>query len=112
MPVPIHFFRMLKRKYNQSALLARFIGKASGKPVFYNTLARVRATKSQGHMGEKERRANVKGAFRAKPRPELAGADVLLIDDVFTTGATVSECAAVLKKAGAARVYVLAFARA
>jgi ComF family protein len=112
MPVPIHLFRMLKRKYNQAALLARFVGKSSGKPVFYNALVRKRSSPPQGHMGEKERIRNVKGVFAVKSRAKLKGLKVLLIDDVFTTGATVNECAAVLKKAGASRVYVLTFARA
>lgn len=111
-PVPIHITRMIARKYNQSALLARFVGKACGKPVFYNTLVRVRATKSQGRMSEKERRRNVRDAFRVKPRPGLAGATVVLIDDVFTTGATAEECAKALKEAGVKSVFVLTFARA
>jgi ComF family protein len=111
-PVPIHRLRMLKRKYNQAALLARFIGKKCKKPVLFNVFTRRRATKSQGHMSLKDRKANVRGAFFAKPDPRLKGARVLLVDDVFTTGATANECARVLKAAGAARVYVLTFARA
>jgi ComF family protein len=115
-PVPIHFTRLAKRRYNQAALLARFIGRLGGKPVCYGLLARKRMTESQGHMSPEERKRNVAGAFEAKTgfsagRPRIAGATVLLVDDVMTTGATVQECSRVLKKAGAKAVLVLTFAK-
>jgi ComF family protein len=111
-PVPIHARRMLKRKYNQAALVAGFMGKRSGKPVLYGAVSRVRATPSQGHLSFKERAANVHGAFRINSASDVRGRKILLVDDVMTSGATLNECARVLKEAGARRVYAAVFARA
>lgn len=110
-PIPIHFTRMLKRKYNQASLLSKLIGKQMKKEVLYSTLLRKIATKSQGHLSTKERKSNVSGAFCVKYPEKIKGKKVLLIDDVFTSGATVNECTKVLKKNGAKQVYVLTFAR-
>ncbi len=110
-PVPLHRWRLLKRRYNQSALLALAIGKEVKKPVAVDLLIRRRATDSQGHRNKKERRENVVGAFVLKKGADVAGKNVVLVDDVLTSGATVSECARVLLKAGAAGVYVLTLAR-
>ena len=110
-PVPLHLRRLIKRRYNQSALLARRLGRLSGKPVAVAALKRTRATPSQGGLGRGARKRNVKGAF-AVVRPEMVrGKRVLLIDDVLTTGATVAECARVLKGAGARAVDILTVAR-
>ena len=109
-PVPLHRRRLWSRRYNQSGLLASELGKLIGKPVAMQTLQRTRATPSQGDMpSAKARRRNVRGAFRAAP--ELRDKTVLLIDDVLTTGATVDACSRALKRAGAARVFVLTLAR-
>lgn len=111
-PVPLHWTRLWTRRYNQSALLAKRL--ARGKPLALSALRRVRATPSQGEMvSAKARRRNVRGAFmvEAKYHTLLAGKSVLLIDDVLTTGATVAACARALKRAGAARVFVLTLAR-
>lgn len=113
-PVPLHRWRLWRRRFNQSALLAQALGKLAGKPVDCLVLARARATASQGDMpSASARRRNVRGAFRvAGPRAEcIRGRTVLLIDDVLTTGATVEACARALKRGGAARVLVLALAR-
>jgi ComF family protein len=112
MPVPIHFRRLLKRKYNQAGLIANFIGKWSKKPVSHCNLKRVKATDSQGHKNAKERARNVRGAFKALKPSLVKGKKILLVDDVFTTGATLSECARELKRAGAAKVYCLTMAKA
>lgn len=112
-PVPLHRWRLFRRRYNQSAMLALALGKAARVPVVPDLLARIRATPSQGGLGAKERADNVRGAFavREKHRAGVAGRRILLIDDVLTTGATVGACARVLTRAGASSVDVLTLAR-
>ena len=111
-PVPLHRLRLLRRRYNQSALLAREIGRLSGLPVAYQLLRRIRATPSQGRLGRAVRRRNMARAFAPGADAHgLEGRRILLIDDVLTTGATASACAHVLKAAGARAVDVLTLAR-
>lgn len=112
-PVPLHRWRLFLRRYNQSALLARALGRASGQRVVPDLLVRRRNTPSQGRMNAEARSRNVRGAFAvpARRRDRLAGRRVLLIDDVFTSGATAEECARVLLRNGAAGVDVLTLAR-
>jgi ComF family protein len=107
-PVPLHYWRLWKRRFNQAAFLAQRIAKSAGKPFAPRLLIRHRATPPQVGLDAKERRKNVRKAF--KVRGSLEGKCVLLIDDVRTTGATLSACTDVLKSAGAARVWVLTFA--
>jgi ComF family protein len=113
-PVPLHWTRLLKRRYNQSALLAKEIAARYGKLYDPFLLKRVKATPPQGKRGVKERYNNVKKAFfiPKKKRIRLEDKTVLLIDDVMTSGATVNECAKTLKAHGAKAVYVAAIARA
>lgn len=112
-PVPLHWRRLFARRYNQSALLAQAVGKASGVPVAVDALVRRRATPSLGHMSPSARRRALRGAFavRAQRRDAVRGRRIVLIDDVLTTGATGEACARVLKRAGAASVDLLVFAR-
>ncbi len=113
-PVPLHRLRLWKRRYNQSAEIARGLSRLSGVPLQPLVLERRKPTPSQGTMpSAAARRKNVVGAFCvSKPaRAALKAKRVLLIDDVLTTGATASACARALKRAGAASVYVLALAR-
>ena len=112
-PVPLHRWRLLKRRYNQAAIMAHALARESGHTCIPDGLMRLRATQSQGHLSPEEREENVKGAFRIHPKYESALRDqsVLLIDDVYTTGATVNACAVALNAAGAARVDVLTLAR-
>ena len=110
-PVPLHWTRLFTRRYNQAAVLAHEVGKASGIRVSADLLQRSRATPSQGRQSRSQRRRNVAGAFAVKRGRTVAGLRVLLIDDVLTTGATAAECARVLLKSGAARVEVLTLAR-
>ncbi len=112
-PVPLHPWRLFWRQYNQSALLVDEIMKLSELPRENELLGRSRHTPSQGKRKVKDRRKNVKTAFKVNPRfkDTLRGKRILLVDDVLTTGATVDECSKVLKKAGAKTVDVLTFAR-
>jgi ComF family protein len=111
-PVPLHPARLWQRRYNQSAELARRLGVMSGKAVDSQALVRKRRTPSQGEMASaKARRRNMLGAFAVRPGAAVKGVHVLLIDDVFTTGATVEACARTLKRAGASQVAVLTLAR-
>ena len=103
-PIPLHRKRLYERGFSPPAILARCIGRVLDVPVDFKTLIRVRDTISQTGLNLKERRSNIRGAFSVE---SLASRDILLVDDVFTTGATVDEAARVLKRAGARRVRVL-----
>ncbi len=109
-PVPLHRWRFLMRTYNQAALLANKLGALVDKPVSADALARVKRTPSQGGLDRGARRRNVARAFATKRTAAIEGRRVLLIDDVLTTGATLSECNRVLYEAGAASVKYLTFA--
>jgi ComF family protein len=112
-PVPLHRWRLWRRRYNQAALLARALARASGVEVVADLLVRRRATASQHQLSRAERRLNVRGAFAVDRRrlSWLEGARVVLVDDVLTTGATVEACATTLLRAGAQSVDVLTLAR-
>jgi ComF family protein len=111
-PVPLHWTRLFQRRYNQAVLLARAIGSAGGPPVAADWLVRRRRTPSQGRLGPAARTRNVRAAFVMRPGRDVAGKRLVIIDDVMTTGATLEECARVLKRAGAASVGALTLARA
>lgn len=112
-PVPLHWRRLLRRKFNQSALLAYGLSKRTDIPCVPDMLTRVRYTKPQMRMKREERLKNVKRVFAVREEKEeiLRHKTVLLIDDVVTTGATVNACAQVLKRAGAKEVRVLSLAK-
>jgi ComF family protein len=107
-PMPLHWTRRWQRRYNQAELLAREVSRRWNVPV-ENAVRRRRATVPQAGLSNAQRRDNVSGVFAVKTR--LTGRQVLLVDDVLTTGASASACARALKRAGAARVTVLALAR-
>ena len=111
MPVPLHWTRLFGRRYNQAALLAYAIQRAGGPRVVPDWLLRRRRTPSQGEFGPEGRQRNVRSAFALKRGKSVKGLKIVLVDDVLTTGATLEECARVLKRAGAARVDALALAR-
>lgn len=112
-PVPLHWTRLFQRRFNQSAELARAIAKPRKLPVIDDTLVRVRATPPQVGLAREERAKNVHGAFSIDKaaRAKVKGKRIVLVDDVLTTGATANACARVLRRAGAARIDVLTFAR-
>ena len=113
MPVPLHRWRLIARRYNQAGLIAEALSQAVGVSCLLDGVVRIRATPSQGYLTAKERYKNVKRAFAvpAQHRGDIQGRSIVLIDDVYTTGATVKECARALLKAGAGRVSVLTLAR-
>jgi len=112
-PVPLHYWRFVGRRYNQSALLAYALKKHAGLPVLPDGLKRTRHTQPQPGLTRKQRQDNVRGAFAVPARHAAAikGKTVLLMDDVMTTGATLDQCAKTLLDAGAMHVHVLTLAR-
>lgn len=112
-PVPLHPERERERGFNQAALLARELARLSQLPLDeYSVARRVHTERHRAGMDARARRDSVAKAFAIRHPKLVAGQRVLLIDDVFTTGATVSACAAALKEAGAEEVFVLTLARA
>lgn len=111
-PVPLHRRRKRERGYNQSEILAKELGRVMGIPVAADTVRRVRYTRPQIGLSAAERQQNVEGAFRCHPG-SLRGKQVLLIDDVFTTGSTLRACASVIRRQGQARtIWAMTAARA
>ncbi len=112
-PVPLHWLRLARRRYNQAALLANALAGQTGVPAVPDLLVRRRRTPSQGGLSARGRRRNVEGAFAVARRHAARVADrrVLLVDDVLTTGATAAACARALLRAGARAVDVLALAQ-
>lgn len=118
-PVPLHWRRQRDRQFNQAGEIARFVGEKTGLPLWH-CLSRVRRTETQTRLSRKQRMENLKGAFaiqktwfweQENPLGKKPLLGVILVDDVFTTGSTVNECAKILRKAGADRVAVLTVMR-
>lgn len=110
-PIPLHYTRLLRRRYNQSALLCHELSRLCGLPVEYTAVERHRKTRPQVEFSGHARNKNVKNAFRIRHPERIRGKHVVLVDDVMTTGSTLKECALVLHKAGAASVDTLTVAR-
>lgn len=112
-PVPLHYRRLVTRGYNQAGWLAAAVARQTGKPMHPAMIRRLRATRSQGGLNSRERRRNVAGAFAVpdRKRRHVDSRNILLVDDVLTTGATLGGCTRALLKAGAASVDVLVLAR-
>ena len=112
-PVPLHYRRLASRGFNQSAWLAQGIARRTGTSVLVDGLVRRKPTRSQAGLNARQRHRNVTGAFSVRPsRAEaIAGARLVLVDDVYTTGSTLKACTLALKRAGAASVSVLVLAR-
>lgn len=113
-PVPLHWFRLLRRGYNQSALLAQHLASLSQRPFLPDSLMRIRHTPSLKGRNLDARFSSLDGAIKSHPRKghKLEGRDVVLVDDVMTTGATLAACTLAAYQAGAADVSVLLLARA
>jgi ComF family protein len=109
-PVPLHEKRLRKREFNQSALIAKYLASSMGLRVMLNSLVKVRDTMPQVGLSSQARKKNIKGAFAVENDSLITGKDIVLVDDVVTTGATVRECSKVLKKAGARNIYVITLA--
>ncbi len=112
MPVPLHPKRLRERGFNQSLLLAMHVVRRLNTELDFLSLRRIRYTAPQTGLGKDERRKNVRKAFQVINPEDVKGKTVLLVDDVFTTGNTLNECARVLKKAGCEKVFCLILARA
>jgi ComF family protein len=110
-PVPLHRGRLWKRGFNQSAIVASELSRRTGVPVALDAIRRVRATPPLKGMNRLQRRRAIAGAFQPGRLAELRGRTVVLVDDVLTTGSTANACARVLKRAGAARVELISWAR-
>lgn len=110
-PVPLHRKRLRERGFNQAEMLANVISRYHGKPV-QNVLERHKNTHAQFDLDREERFTNIIDAFRVKNGEKMLNKRTLLLDDIYTTGATIAECARTLKQAGAKRVEVLTLSRA
>jgi len=112
-PVPLHRWRLMKRRYNQASIIAHYLSKQVQVPVLHEGLLRTRSTATQGHLNFEQRRKNVRKAFMVNEKyvAEIKGKNIVLIDDVYTTGSTVKECTKALKKADAKSIHILTLAR-
>jgi ComF family protein len=111
-PVPLHVKRLRERGFNQAVLLGEILAKKWRLPLSRNNLNRNRWTEPQINLNAAQRRHNVRGAFAVKDATAVRDRRIILLDDVYTTGSTVSECARTLKTEGAAEVFVVTIARA
>jgi ComF family protein len=109
--VPLHPLRLWRRRFNQAAMLAREVARHTGKPCDVNALVRVKATRSQVGLSRTQRAENMQGAFKVADGAAVKGRNVVLVDDVLTSGATANAASRALIRAGAKRVDVLVFAR-
>lgn len=111
-PVPLHIRRLRERGFNQALLLVKELSKRTGIPYEERALKKIKDTPVQISLKKRERRKNLARAFQVRDQEAIQGKAVVLVDDVYTTGATVNECSRALLKAGAERVAVLTVARA
>jgi ComF family protein len=111
-PVPLHIRRLRQRGFNQALLMVRELNKRMGIPYEERALAKIKDTPVQIALKKRERRKNLKGAFQVRDQETIQGKSIVLVDDVYTTGATVNECSRTLLAAGAKQVTVLTVARA
>ena len=105
-PVPLHWLKQLRRRYNQAQLLTEIIHQETKIPIS-PMLERVKYTRTQTRLDHKKREENVRNAFKVKKMADVQNKKIILVDDVMTTGATIKECARTLKEAGVAEVYSL-----
>lgn len=111
MPIPLDKNKLKTRGYNQSEELAKELSKVLNIPVFFNVLIKTKRTKPQMELSKEEREKNLQGAFKIKNAPAIVGRKIFLVDDVYTTGSTMEECARVLREAGSKQVWGITIAR-
>lgn len=109
--IPMHKLKRIFRKYNQAQIIAEALADISKKPLLYNVLRKTKFTKSQTGLSASERQKNIKGSIAVGNKMTISGKKIIIIDDVYTTGATVEYCSKLLKKNGAAKVFVLTIAK-
>jgi len=109
-PVPLYKKRLRQREFNQSALLAKHMAKSLGVKLILNCLVKIKDTMPQVGLSSKDRIKNIRKAFGIRNQNLIDGKNIVLVDDVFTTGATARECSRVLKNAGAENIYVITLA--
>lgn len=109
-PIPLHINRLRSREFNQSLLLSDLISQHLNRPVMQGVMAKIKDTRPQADLDRDERRRNNKNAFSVTDRRLIKGKRILLVDDVFTTGSTVNECAKILKRSGAYSVCAVTLA--
>lgn len=110
-PVPLHFQKLRERRYNPPALIANRLSKILSIPVYVDVLKKISPSTSQTGLSKTERKKNVEKTFRVIKPEKIAYKRILLVDDVYTTGATTDECRKVLRKRGASDVKILTLAR-
>ena len=110
-PVPLHYTRLIKRRYNQSALLAKELSKITGVPIEYSALVKHKRTRPQVEFSGRRRKHNLRGAFKLKYAERIKGKKIVLIDDVLTTGSTLKECAKALLVGAPESIDLLTIAR-
>ena len=111
LPIPLHRTKEREREFNQAYILAQPLAAKFKKKLLLRNIYRTRFTLSQSELASHQRKENIRGAFGITNRETIKGKNILIVDDVFTTGATVNECAALLKKNGAGITEVLTLAR-
>lgn len=109
-PVPLHQLKKSERGYNQSYYISKGLSKKAGIPVVNNLLSRKRYTSTQTTLSKQERKSNIEGAFTVKSNRKLKSKNVMILDDVVTTGATTLECARQIKKLGVEKIFVMSVA--
>lgn len=110
-PTPMHPGKLSKRGYNQATLIAKHLAKLTDTPLLLDVLMKIESTSIQSDLNRKERFKNLKNAFQVKGEQAIKDKEIILVDDVMTTGATADACSRVLLKAGARKIKVLTFAR-
>ncbi|MDP4175122.1 MAG: ComF family protein [Bacteroidota bacterium] len=111
-PIPLHPAKKSERGYNQSFYISKGISKTLGIPVSEKIVKRVKNTQTQTHLTLVERKLNVKGAFMVRSKVKIEGKSIILVDDVITSGSTITECARALKSSGADKIYAASAALA
>lgn len=111
-PVPLHPIKEFRRSFNQSWLMAFYLGKMQGKPAVYHALVKIRNNRSQTNLDSDERKENVAGVYKVSRISIIKDKNILLIDDVYTTGATIEEVYKTLRRNGARQVKILTVAKA